>query len=104
MYHYNLVHTTDESVIGIEDIYRPRTKDTSKGVIYFIKPSKESTQQIVDDFSNDSQSYGEAYVMVVSATPDHVLKKMRSSNAKMFIKAWKDLNYDYIGISVWVMT
>ncbi|KAI8926873.1 Sec1-like protein [Entophlyctis helioformis] len=94
----SLLHHSDvfeANIRRIEDIFSKRQKDQSKGAIYFISPSAKSVDQLCKDFDQDPL-YAEAYIMSVTITPDSIFKVMRASNARRYVKAWKDLNYDFI--------
>ena len=88
----------ENGILTVENIELQREKIPSYSAIYFLRPTKENVELIVNDFK-DKPSYKSIYLYFTAHFKTEWLSLL-SSNAKVmkYIKSFIELNIDYLTI------
>ncbi|KAJ3128579.1 vacuolar sorting protein VPS33/slp1 [Nowakowskiella sp. JEL0407] len=86
----------DENVTSVEDITRKRQPYPDKEAIYFIGPSMDSVQSVIDDFTKGKPLYSAAHIFCTGPLPDRLFDKIKRSPANNYTKTVTELNVDFI--------
>ncbi|KAJ1555099.1 vacuolar sorting protein VPS33/slp1, partial [Nowakowskiella sp. JEL0078] len=86
----------NENVKSVEDITRRRQPYPENEAIYFVGPSNDSIQLIIDDFKNAKPLYVGVHIFCTAALPDRLFDKIKNSPVNNFMKRLVELNVDFI--------
>ncbi|KAJ3123491.1 vacuolar sorting protein VPS33/slp1 [Nowakowskiella sp. JEL0407] len=87
----------DFKIPSVESITRKRKNCPNNDAIYFIHPTVESAQIILDDL--EANKYAAAHIFSVSITPDEVLNVIRHSKTRSKMKCFIDLCVDFFAFA-----
>jgi hypothetical protein len=79
---------------GVEGLFHSRPKDLTKGAIYFCYPDVATMDRFIQDFGDDPL-YSEAFFISSCQTDDTLIEMVRNSQARKYLKSWKDGFYDF---------
>ena len=87
----------DENVTLVEDIFRKRQAFPSLEAIYFISPTENSINALINDFTK-VKMYAAAHVFFTSTLSDDLFALIKKSPALTFIKTLKEISVDFIAM------
>ncbi|KAJ1547774.1 vacuolar sorting protein VPS33/slp1 [Nowakowskiella sp. JEL0078] len=86
----------EENVTLVEDITKKRSPYHSIEAIYFITPTPENINILIDDFTRSPKpSYAAAHIYCTAALPDKLFGKLKNSISQ-HIKTLKEMLIDFI--------
>ena len=80
-----------EGITIVEDLNKRREPLTTLDAIYLIAPTRESIEQLMDDFSIRNQ-YKHAHVFFTEACPDNLFSLLSQSSVARYVKTLKEIN------------
>ncbi|XP_076823508.1 syntaxin-binding protein 1-like isoform X1 [Clavelina lepadiformis] len=93
----------DEGVTLVEDLKKNRQPMPAFEAMYFITPTKESVDRLVDDFL-DTRRYKYAHIFFTDSCSDHLLKSISQSNVAKCIRTLKEVNIAFLPYESQVFT
>nr|KAJ3420000.1 vacuolar sorting protein VPS33/slp1 [Polyrhizophydium stewartii] len=84
-----------ENVVDIEGLMNKRQPSPDKEAVYFISPTMDSVQALINDFSRGKRQYAVAHVFCTSGLSDQLFETLKSSQAFPFLRTCKELNIDF---------
>ncbi|KAI3636808.1 hypothetical protein MIR68_005075 [Amoeboaphelidium protococcarum] len=94
---------TDENITLIEALEKRRAPYDSMEAIYFVSPTLESVNRIIEDFTPSAKNnktghlYAAAHLFFTSALDDRLLHKLQScTTLRPYVKTVKELFLDYL--------
>jgi syntaxin-binding protein 1 len=95
---------TDEGISLVEDLNKRRQPLPALDAVYFIKPSRESVRQFMQDMSGKSPLYKKAYVFFSSPISRDLLQAIKSDQSVLSrIAALREMNLEYLTIDTQVL-
>ncbi|KAJ3309329.1 vacuolar sorting protein VPS33/slp1 [Boothiomyces sp. JEL0838] len=82
--------------IAVEGLFKKRQGYPDKEAIYFVSPSLNSIQALLDDFLKRPM-YQAAHVFCLSPLSDLLFNRIKTSPAKQYIRTLRELNIDFTG-------
>jgi syntaxin-binding protein 1 len=97
----NLNELLDENITLVESLERKRQPYPSQDAIYFISPTPESVDIVIQDFTvsrynTSGQLYSNIHLFFTSALDDRLFFKLKQSTAIKYIKTCKEFYLDFI--------
>lgn len=87
----------EENIVVIENLKMKRQPFPSFPGIYFVTPTEESINHIIEDFSTPGKAvYKNAHIFFTSTAPKSLIVKL--AKIKPFVKSLFELNIDYLPI------
>uniref|UniRef100_H2YQS7 Syntaxin binding protein 1a n=1 Tax=Ciona savignyi TaxID=51511 RepID=H2YQS7_CIOSA len=87
----------------VEDLTKTRQPMPSFEVVYFVTPSKDSVDRIIEDFLDD-RKYKQAHIFFTDTCPDPQFKAICQSNVSKYIKTVKEVNIAFLPYESQVFT
>ncbi|KAI8802520.1 Sec1-like protein [Cladochytrium replicatum] len=86
----------EENVTLVEDLTKRRTPYPTTEAIYFITPTSESVNALIEDFTKPKPMYAAAHVFFTSALSDRQFEKIKKAPVSHYFKALKELLVDFL--------
>lgn len=97
----NMNELTDENITLIEPLEKRRQPYAAMEAIYLCRPSADSVNRIIEDFTASSQNktgqlYLGAHLFFTGQVDDRLFHRLKSSQASKHIKTLRELYLDYL--------
>ena len=79
----------------VETLEKKREPIPSMEAIYFLTPSEESINMLMEDFSKTVTQYKAAHVYFTEVIPDHLFKTLSKSAAGKAVKSLVEVNISF---------
>ena len=94
---------TDENITLVEPLEKRRQPYPSLEAIYFVTPTLESVNRIIEDFTRSKQNkdgrlYSGAHLFFTSALDDRLMFKIKSSPAINFVQTLSEVYLDFLAL------
>jgi len=95
---------TEEGVTIVESLEKARQPLPELEAVYFVMPTEESVNLIIQDFTKPRPQYSGAHLFFTSRLPDPLFSKLSKSAALSKIKGLKELNIEFLANEQQVFT
>jgi len=85
----------DKGITLVEDLSKNRQPMPTFEVIYFITPTKDSIDRIIDDFNVD-RKYKYVHIYFTDSCPESLFKLLGQSKITKYIKTLKEVNIAFL--------